>query len=48
MRCLVDNALSPVLASLLEQAGHDALHVRAIGMQRSDDVMILGRGTVEG
>ena len=30
----VDNALSLVLATLLTQAGHDALHVRTIELQR--------------
>lgn len=47
MRFLVDNALSPVLATLLEQAGHDALHVRSIGLHRSDDVVIFDRAAAE-
>ena len=47
MRFLVDNALSPILAILLEQAGHDALHVRAIELHRSDDVVIFDRAAVE-
>jgi predicted nuclease of predicted toxin-antitoxin system len=47
MRFLVDNALSPILATLLEQAGHDALHVRAIELHRSDDVVIFDRAAVE-
>ena len=47
MRFLVDNALSPVLATLLEQAGHDALHVRAIDLHRSDDVVIFDRAAAE-
>jgi len=40
MRFLIDNALSPVLATLLEQAGHDAQHVRRIGLHRADDAAI--------
>jgi predicted nuclease of predicted toxin-antitoxin system len=47
MRFLVDNAFSPALATLLEQAGHDALHVRSIGLQRSDDVVIFDRAAAE-
>jgi len=37
MRFLVDNALSPVLATLLSRAGHDALHVRTIELQRAEE-----------
>lgn len=47
MRFLVDNALSPSLAVLLEQAGHNALHVRAIALHRSDDVVIFDRAATE-
>ena len=47
MRFLVDNALSPVLAALLEQAGHNALHVRAIELHRADDVVIFDRAAAE-
>ena len=41
MRFLVDNALSPVLATLLSQAGHDALHVRTIELQRGKNLLDL-------
>jgi len=47
MRFLVDNALSPVLATLLEQAGHDALHVRVLQLHRSDDETIFDRAAAE-
>ena len=47
MRFLVDNALSLILATRLEQAGHDALHVRAIELHRSDDVVIFDRAAAE-
>lgn len=35
MRFIVDNALLPVLSTVLTQAGHDALHVRNIALQRA-------------
>ena len=40
MKFLVDNALSPALATLLVQAGHDAVHVRDLGLQTADDATI--------
>ena len=40
MRFLVDNALSTVVADELQRAGHEALHVRDLGMQASTDVEI--------
>ena len=47
MRFLVDNALSPVLATLLSQAGHDALHVRSIELQRAEDIVIFDKAAAE-
>ena len=47
MRFLVDNALSPALAALLEHAGHDALHVRALELHRSADLVIFERAASE-
>lgn len=43
MRFLVDNALSPALALLLTEAGHDAVHVRSLGLQHAQDVDIFDR-----
>lgn len=40
MRFLIDNALSPVVAEGLRQAGHDAIHVRDLGLAAADDVTI--------
>jgi len=37
MRFLVDNALSPQIAVLLTAAGHDALHVRTLGLRAAAD-----------
>ena len=47
MKFLIDNALSPALAAFLQQAGHDAIHVRSIGLQRADDDVIFERAAIE-
>jgi len=47
VRFLIDNALPPRLAELLSQAGHDATHVRAYGMQAAADADIVERARQE-
>lgn len=37
MRFLIDNALSPSMAEALCSAGHDAVHVRAVGLRDASD-----------
>jgi len=37
MRLLIDNALSPQIASLLREKGYDAIHVRDIDLQAAPD-----------
>jgi len=48
MKFLVDNALSPVLADGLCQAGHDAVHVRQYGLQAAPDEVIFEQAAREG
>jgi predicted nuclease of predicted toxin-antitoxin system len=48
LRFLVDNALSPVVAEALVAAGHDALHVRDLGMQAATDEEIFEVAADEG
>ena len=47
MRFLVDNALSPTLTALLRDAGHQALHVRDIGLPHAEDDVIFDRAAAD-
>ncbi|MCM3876757.1 MAG: DUF5615 family PIN-like protein [Thermoanaerobaculia bacterium] len=48
MRFLVDNALSPEVSELLNAAGHDALHVRDLGLATAPDPEIFDAAAAEG
>ena len=41
MKFLIDNNLSPLLADALKAAGHDAVHLRDLGMQAATEHIVL-------
>ena len=47
MKFLIDNALSPEVAELLQVAGHDALHVRTRMLQEAPDEIVFQTALLE-
>lgn len=47
MRFLIDNALSPLVAEGLRDAGHDSIHVRDYALQAAPDTIIFARAATE-
>lgn len=48
MRFLVDASLSPRLAAILTEAGHDAVHLRERALQSAEDPIVLTLAETEG
>jgi predicted nuclease of predicted toxin-antitoxin system len=48
MKFLADAGISPKTVAFLNGAGHDAVHVRKIGLQRATDAEIVRRARQEG
>ncbi|MBY0493292.1 MAG: DUF5615 family PIN-like protein [Cyanobacteria bacterium] len=48
MRFLADAGISPETVELLTQLGHEATHVRTLGLQRAPDVVLVDRARADG
>jgi predicted nuclease of predicted toxin-antitoxin system len=47
VKFFIDNNLSPLLADALKAAGHDAVHLRDLGMQAATDRVVLERARAD-
>jgi predicted nuclease of predicted toxin-antitoxin system len=47
MRFLIDECLKPVVSSLLNEAGHDAVHVAFVGLAGHPDVDVMALAQAE-
>jgi predicted nuclease of predicted toxin-antitoxin system len=47
MKFLIDNAISPLVSQKLRHAGYDAIHVREIGLQAEEDLVIFEKAMAE-
>jgi predicted nuclease of predicted toxin-antitoxin system len=47
MRFLVDNPISPLVAEMLREAGHDAVHVRQYELHAAQDFVVFERACQE-
>ena len=48
MRFLADAGISPKTVKLLKQLGHEATHVRTLGLQRAPDTQVIQRARSDG
>jgi predicted nuclease of predicted toxin-antitoxin system len=48
VKFLIDNNLSPILAESLRSAGHEAVHLRELGLQDAPDPVVLEYARSEG
>lgn len=47
MKFLIDNAISATISKALITMGYDSVHVREIGLQKADDILIFERAFIE-
>ena len=47
MRFLADAGVSPKTVDFLKQLGHDAVHVRALGLMRAPDIELVDRARAD-
>jgi predicted nuclease of predicted toxin-antitoxin system len=47
MKFLIDNALSPLVAEALRDAGFDAIHLREMGLQSEDDSVVFNKAAAD-